>query len=65
VTHVVSDARRILMSKVVAESGAFVFGRRTYEIADGWGGRHPVNGVPLEKLSVSDGPHATRRVSIQ
>ena len=34
-----------------AESGAFIFGRRTYEIANGWGGRHPVNGVPTFVLT--------------
>ena len=34
-----------------AESGAFIFGRRTYEIANGWGGRHPVNGVPIFVLT--------------
>jgi len=30
-----------------AESGAFIFGRRTYDITDGWEGSHPVDGVPL------------------
>jgi dihydrofolate reductase len=30
-----------------AESGAFIFGRRTYDITKGWGGRHPINGVPV------------------
>jgi dihydrofolate reductase len=34
-----------------AESGAFIFGRRTYEIANGWGGRHPVNGAPTFVLT--------------
>ena len=34
------------VERMFAESGAFIFGRRTYEIANGWGGRHPVNGVP-------------------
>ena len=29
------------------ESGALIFGRRTYEITNGWGGRHPVNGAPV------------------
>lgn len=33
------------------ESGAFIFGRRTYEIAHGWGGRHPVNGLPVFVLT--------------
>jgi dihydrofolate reductase len=34
-----------------AESGAFIFGRRTYEIAHGWGGNHPVNGAPTFVLT--------------
>lgn len=29
-----------------AESGAFIFGRRTYEIVNGWSGKHPVNSAP-------------------
>jgi dihydrofolate reductase len=36
-----------------AESGAYIFGRRTYEIAGGWGGRHPVNGAPTFVLTHS------------
>ena len=34
-----------------AESGAFIFGRRAYEIADGWRGRHPVDGMPVFVLT--------------
>lgn len=34
-----------------AESGACIFGRRTCEITNGWGGRHPVNGVPVFVLT--------------
>jgi len=33
------------------ESGAFIFGRRTYDITNGWGGTHPVNGVPVFVLT--------------
>jgi dihydrofolate reductase len=33
------------------ESGAFIFGRRTYDITNGWGGAHPVNGVPVFVLT--------------
>ena len=43
-----------------AESGAFIFGRRTYEIANGWNGKHPVNAVPTFVLThhpPSDYPH--------
>jgi dihydrofolate reductase len=39
------------VERMFAESGAFIFGRRTYEITDGWGGRHPVNGVPVFVLT--------------
>jgi dihydrofolate reductase len=34
------------VERMFAESGAYIFGRRTYEIANGWGGRHPVNAAP-------------------
>jgi dihydrofolate reductase len=39
------------VERMFAESGAFIFGRRTYEIANGWGGRHPVNDVPTFVLT--------------
>jgi len=35
------------VDRMFAESGAFIFGRRTYEIAHGWDGRHPIDGVPV------------------
>jgi dihydrofolate reductase len=34
-----------------SESGAFIFGRRTYDITRGWGGRHPINGVAVVILT--------------
>jgi dihydrofolate reductase len=37
---------RVEVERMFADSGAFIFGRRTYEIAKGWGGNHPVNGAP-------------------
>ena len=33
--------------RMFAESGAFIFGRKTYDITHGWDGRHPVNGAPV------------------
>jgi dihydrofolate reductase len=39
------------VDRMFAESGAFIFGRRTYDITDGWGGRHPVNGLPVFVLT--------------
>jgi dihydrofolate reductase len=39
------------VKRAFEESGAFVYGRRTYEITNGWGGRHPMNGVPVFVLT--------------
>jgi dihydrofolate reductase len=47
---------RAEVDRMFAESGAFVFGRRTYDITDGWGGRHPVNGVPVFVLTSNPPP---------
>jgi dihydrofolate reductase len=44
-------ANRDEVERMFAESGAFIFGRRTYEIANGWGGNHPVNGAPTFVLT--------------
>ena len=51
------------VSRMFAESGAFIFGRRTYEIAGGWGGRHPVNGVPVFVLTHDPPADYPRRIS--
>jgi dihydrofolate reductase len=53
-------ANRDEVRRMFVESGAFIFGRRTYEIAGGWGGRHPVNGAPVFVLThnpPADYPH--------
>jgi dihydrofolate reductase len=42
-----AGANREQVERMFAESGAFVFGRKTYDITGGWGGRHPVNGAPV------------------
>ncbi|MEP7189409.1 MAG: dihydrofolate reductase, partial [Roseiflexaceae bacterium] len=39
------------VERMFAESGAYIFGRRTYEFVNGWGGRHPVNGAPTFVLT--------------
>src|SRR5712675_893515 len=41
------------VERMFAESGAFIFGRRTYDITNGWNGRHPVKGVPVFVLTHS------------
>ena len=46
-------ANRDEVERMYAESGAFIFGRRTYEITNGWDGRHPVNGAPTFVLTRS------------
>jgi len=42
-----AGANREQVERMFAESGAFVFGRKTYDITSGWAGRHPVNGLPV------------------
>jgi dihydrofolate reductase len=44
-------ANRDEVERMFEDSGAFIFGRRTHEITQGWGGRHPVNGVPVFVLT--------------
>jgi dihydrofolate reductase len=40
-----------LFDKFIKNTGAIVAGRRTYDIADGWGGSHPIPNVPLFVLT--------------
>lgn len=40
-------ANRRAVDRMFVEAGAYIFGRRTYDFADGWGGFHPVNGAPV------------------
>jgi hypothetical protein len=47
ILHPEPGVNQAVVDEMFAESGAFIFGRRTYEITNGWGGRHPVNGVPV------------------
>ncbi len=60
ILHPVPGVNREIVEEMFAESGAFIFGRRTYEITNGWGGRHPVNGAPVLILThnpPADYPH--------
>jgi dihydrofolate reductase len=36
-----------VVRQMYEESGAFIFGRKTYDITNGWNGRHPVNDAPV------------------
>ena len=40
-------ANRDEVARMFTDSGAYIFGRRTYDITGGWDGSHPVTGVPL------------------
>ena len=42
-----AGADRPIVEEMFATSGAVVSGRRTYEIAGGWGGTFPVNAMPV------------------
>jgi dihydrofolate reductase len=42
-----SGADRPIVEEMFAASGAVVSGRRTYDIAGGWGGTFPVNALPV------------------
>src|SRR3954468_14397307 len=42
-TFHVSEASAAHLRSLVAEMGAMLTGRRTFEVADGWGGQHPWN----------------------
>ncbi len=40
-------ANRRVVAEMFRRAGAMLTGRRTYEIARGWGGTHPVNNIPI------------------
>ena len=42
-TFRVSPPSAAHLRSLMAEAGAFLTGRRTFEVADGWGGQHPWN----------------------
>jgi dihydrofolate reductase len=52
-------ANREQVERVFAEAGAFIFGRRTYDITGGWGGRHPMDGVRVFILTHQPPPPET------
>jgi dihydrofolate reductase len=57
--HPEPGANQEIVDEMFAESGAYIFGRRTYDITNGWGGRHPVNGVPVFVLTHKPPPPET------
>jgi dihydrofolate reductase len=48
----VSSASADLLRESFSKIGAIVSGRRTFDIVNGWNGRHPVD-VPLDELSLT------------
>src|SRR6478609_896796 len=38
-------ANRAVVERMMAESGAMITGRRTWDITNGWGGTHPFPGM--------------------
>jgi dihydrofolate reductase len=44
-------ANRRAVAEMFKQAGAMLTGRRTYEIANGWNGTHPVNGIPVVILT--------------
>jgi dihydrofolate reductase len=40
-------ASRQIVAEMFERMGVMLTGRRTYEIANGWNGTHPVNGIPV------------------
>ena len=42
ILHPEPGVNREVVDAMFVESGAFIFGRRTYELTNGWGGHHPV-----------------------
>jgi len=57
-TFKVSSASADLLREVFAECGALVTGRRTFDITNGWGGRHPIGeDIPIFVVthSIPDG----------
>lgn len=45
-----------VVKQMFEESGAFISGRKTYDITNGWNGRHPVHGLPVFVLTHNPPP---------
>jgi len=46
-----SGADREVVAEMFQRAGVMLTGRRTYDIANGWHGAHPVNGMPVVILT--------------
>jgi dihydrofolate reductase len=45
------DANRKFFDTIFKTTGALLCGRRTYDLANGWGGSHPIPGLPVVVLT--------------
>jgi dihydrofolate reductase len=48
---------REVVAEMFEQAGAMLTGRRTYEIANGWNGTHPVNAIPIVILTHKPPPN--------
>src|ERR1017187_2176663 len=46
-----SGSNREVIDELFNTTGAILTGRRTYDVVNGWGGSHPIQGVPIFVLS--------------
>ena len=46
-----TGSNREVIDELFSTTGAILTGRRTYDIVNGWGGSHPIHGVPVFVLS--------------
>lgn len=42
-----SSINKEVFDRSILDMGAMVFGRRTFDIVNGWGGSHPIQGIPI------------------
>lgn len=42
-----SSINRKVFDEAIPTTGAMIVGRRTFDIVNGWGGSHPIQGVPI------------------
>lgn len=42
-----SEKSRQVFDELFETTGALIVGRRTYDLVGGWGGSHPIHGIPL------------------
>src|ERR1017187_8539168 len=46
-----TGSNREVFDELISTTGAILTGRRTYDSVNGWGGSHPIHGVPIFVLS--------------